>query len=380
MLSATVNVSIIVNYCRLQGDHKQLRDQVALYRMEALMTAALQCANPDGWCGWAIPAQPGRMVGASAVIVKACTNCSTGATADKYLLAAKRSSAIVPGTGSLDVVGPIYAAKTGGGLIAVFTMRVTPDAAQPDAQTNYIAAHGSVDASDTLQPHTDQMAVAGTLSLASGTSSSDSSSNPTVDKATTAHGVLMTVAWAVILPISVAIAFSMRKTWGPRTWFQIHRALGVIAFVCILAGFALGVYLWVTGGPDLPDILKAHVSIGVITTAFAILQALALVARPKPDAKYRGLWNHYHHSVGRIVVLLAFANALIGFYLGGLGWGWYLGLALIWCFIWSVAAVKAFYDRLREERCTFIKKGGMQTNGATEMSANPGNGAYSNMA
>ena len=95
----------------------------------------------------------------------------------------------------------------------------------------------------------------------------------------------------------------------------------------------------------------------------------------------RGLWNNYHHSVGRIAVLLAFANALIGFYLGGLGWGWYLGLALIWCFIWFVAVIKAFYDRLREDRCTFIKKGGKQTNGATtEMSANPNNGAYSNMA
>ena len=96
--------------------------------------------------------------------------------------------------------------------------------------------------------------------------------------------------------------------------------------------------------------------------------------------KCRGLWNHYHHNVGRIAVLLAFANALIGFYLGDLGWGWYLGLALIWCFIWFVAAVKAFYDRLHEKRGGFSKKGGNQSKGTTEMSAKPQNGAYSNMA
>lgn len=47
------------------------------------------------------------------------------------------------------------------------------------------AAHGSLDTSDTCQRHTDELAVAGTLSLASGTGSSDSASNPTVDKATT---------------------------------------------------------------------------------------------------------------------------------------------------------------------------------------------------
>lgn len=42
-----------------------------------------------------------------------------------------------------------------------------------------------------------------------------------------AHGVLLTVTFVVILPISVVIAHSMRSTWGPNLWFQIHRALGV---------------------------------------------------------------------------------------------------------------------------------------------------------
>lgn len=48
------------------------------------MTAALQCANADGWCGWAIPARPGKMVGASAVIVKADSSSSTGVNCFPY--------------------------------------------------------------------------------------------------------------------------------------------------------------------------------------------------------------------------------------------------------------------------------------------------------
>lgn len=42
-----------------------------------------------------------------------------------------------------------------------------------------------------------------------------------------AHGVLMTVAWAIILPISIVIAHSLRSTLKNDVWFQVHRALGV---------------------------------------------------------------------------------------------------------------------------------------------------------
>ena len=63
------------------------------------------------------------------------------------------------------------------------------------------AAHGSVDASDTLQPHTDEMAVAGTLSLASGTGSSDSVSDQTFEKAVTVRCDCMHVFSRELLPV-----------------------------------------------------------------------------------------------------------------------------------------------------------------------------------
>lgn len=42
-----------------------------------------------------------------------------------------------------------------------------------------------------------------------------------------AHGVIMVVSLVFLASISVAIAHSMRDTWGPRLWFQIHRGLNV---------------------------------------------------------------------------------------------------------------------------------------------------------
>ena len=174
-----------------------------------------------------------------------------------------------------------------------------------------------------------------------------------------AHGVLMVVSIVILLPISAAIARTMRGTWGPSLWFQLHRAFGVCAqktllfvmkcepacmlplsclqsdgpaalcsrgqqrtssvpdgcfwrvpveeTVCgrgalkhgnvvspqvvatsaIIAGFGLGVKLWVLLSDEFPRLLAAHVGIGIAVVTLVMLQALALVARPKPGARLR---------------------------------------------------------------------------------------------
>lgn len=61
----------------------------------------------------------------------------------------------------------------------------------------------------------------------------------------------------------------------------------------------------------------------------------------------RRFWNHYHHTVGRLVLLLAFANIMMGLYLAGQGWGWYLGIALVWLAIWVVGGLSSVYNRQR---------------------------------
>ena len=67
----------------------------------------------------------------------------------------------------------------------------------------------------------------------------------------------------------------------------------------------------------------------------------------------RRFWNHYHHTVGRLVLLLAFANIMMGLYLAGQGWGWYLGIALVWLAIWVVGGLSSVYNRHRLHRRRF---------------------------
>ena len=65
-------------------------------------------------------------------------------------------------------------------------------------------------------------------------------------------------------------------------------AMQVVVLLCVLAGAALGIYLWSQmGGDDLVQLLVAHISIGIIVTVFVLLQATAVLLRPRPDSKLR---------------------------------------------------------------------------------------------
>jgi len=64
----------------------------------------------------------------------------------------------------------------------------------------------------------------------------------------------------------------------------------------------------------------------------------------------RWMWNLYHWWVGRVALLAAFANALVGFVLAQLP-AWYSwGLALIWATIWLAAGAKMALNARRRRR------------------------------
>jgi hypothetical protein len=51
-----------------------------LDRVGGAIDALLQCAGASaGWCAWGVPATPGRMVGASVIVLRACPSCPMGA-------------------------------------------------------------------------------------------------------------------------------------------------------------------------------------------------------------------------------------------------------------------------------------------------------------
>lgn len=61
----------------------------------------------------------------------------------------------------------------------------------------------------------------------------------------------------------------------------------------------------------------------------------------------RSFWRPYHLNVGRLALLLAFANIMIGLHLTSQGWGWYVGIALVWLAIWVIGGLGLALQRVR---------------------------------
>ena len=78
--------------------------------------------------------------------------------------------------------------------------------------------------------------------------------------------------------------------------------LKVAVLLCVLAGAALGIYLWSQQGDGLSQLLVAHISIGIVVTVCVLLQATAVALRPRPDSKLRCatpvimLLQHWHRT------------------------------------------------------------------------------------
>ncbi|KAG0581135.1 hypothetical protein KC19_4G227300 [Ceratodon purpureus] len=122
-----------------------------------------------------------------------------------------------------------------------------------------------------------------------------------------AHGAVQVFGWGVLLPIGAMVA-RYAKSFDP-AWFYIHITFQTIGFIFIIAGLATGVDIAKT--IDVPR-LNGHKGLGFFLFTLAILQVLAVVARPHKEAKVRKYWNWYHWWVGRLALFLAVINIFVG--------------------------------------------------------------------
>lgn len=132
-----------------------------------------------------------------------------------------------------------------------------------------------------------------------------------LQKQVKAHGAVQVFGWGVLLPIGAMVARYARG-YDP-AWFYIHVTFQMVGFIFIIAGVATGVHL--AKSIDTPG-LSGHKGLGIFLFILAILQVLAVVLRPKKDAKNRKYWNWYHWWVGRLALFLAVINIFVGLHLG----------------------------------------------------------------
>ena len=145
---------------------------------------------------------------------------------------------------------------------------------------------------------------------------SGTTSASTADTMTISHGVLMAVAWCLLLPSGVAIAAFRAAIPGDGRWFVLHRLIQVFGVVLTLGGFGLAVAMVSEG--HFSGNNAGHKILGLVTVILAALQPLNAVLRPHaPEggadktAKRRN-WEYLHKSSGYVALACGLANCILG--------------------------------------------------------------------
>ncbi len=133
----------------------------------------------------------------------------------------------------------------------------------------------------------------------------------TNDAAKAAHEWLMAICWGILIPLGIMSARYF-KLHTDSLWFQIHRAVQTLAFIGGIVGFALG-FVIASPSPSWDSYPYAvHRNLGIAVVVLGSIQMISLVARPKPNHKYRPYWYLWHAWIGRTSAILAIANIYYG--------------------------------------------------------------------
>jgi len=134
-----------------------------------------------------------------------------------------------------------------------------------------------------------------------------------------AHGILMGIAWAFLIPLGAFVAAfgkpRKKKIKGDPSvvqektsslWFIAHICLQLVGLVLTIPGTIIAFVNFDTRS-DL-----AHRQIGIAVIAIGFFQPVNAAFKPRPEAKLRSVWTFIHVWVGRGVVVLGIVNVYLG--------------------------------------------------------------------
>lgn len=133
-----------------------------------------------------------------------------------------------------------------------------------------------------------------------------------------AHGVLMILAWCLLLPIGIMCSVFRSAFPEDGQWFKNHQSIQGAGLLLVVAAFVVAVVMLPDGSGHFSNSNVAHKIIGLVVVIIAVLQPLNAACRPHPaeggEAKSgkRLAWELLHKNAGRIGALLAIANCILG--------------------------------------------------------------------
>ncbi|KAJ8397542.1 hypothetical protein AAFF_G00438180 [Aldrovandia affinis] len=128
------------------------------------------------------------------------------------------------------------------------------------------------------------------------------------------HGVFMLIAWMATVSTGIIVARYFKDDWpdralfGQRVWFQVHRALMLLAVLLSSVGFILP-FIYRGGWSHSAG---AHPYLGCTVMALAVIQPLMAVLRPPPDSTRRYIFNWIHMGAGTIAEIIAVIAVFLG--------------------------------------------------------------------
>ncbi|KAH7438465.1 hypothetical protein KP509_04G015900 [Ceratopteris richardii] len=144
-------------------------------------------------------------------------------------------------------------------------------------------------------------------SLDFSTGSSIAVASDPITKLIRIHGTVSIVAWQFVVSLGAFIA-RYGRGWGS-VCFRIHVISQVAGYLLGIAGAAIAIQFT----RQLSGVVwHNHRIFGIVIIVMASMQVLAICARPKAESKYRNAWMLCHVNLGRVLLLCATVNALIG--------------------------------------------------------------------
>jgi len=151
---------------------------------------------------------------------------------------------------------------------------------------------------------------------------SNSNSDATLVTAEQAHGTVMIFAWIIFASTGILLARYGRllrfadksKLFGAAIWFQMHRAILILAAVTTLVGLLLVLINdnnHAVSHNRNQNLLGAHQVFGYIVIGCAMFQVVMGIFRCAPQSRIRYIFNWIHRSVG----ILAFVFSILAFFL-----------------------------------------------------------------
>lgn len=263
-------------------------------------------ASTSGYVALGFPSRPGKMVGATAMVLAACTagaDCTGGVRLSQYYLGGEQQSDVNPGNRLL--ITNIQAASLPTGQLAgSFTVEVDSPARrrllqlQEGSNMPLIFAGGRAlpDGTPTEHNRDDSLSLP-LLSTAASEPVAVDGGGSGPDALIKAHAWLATIGWGVLVPSGIVMARSF-KDRAP-LWFHLHRAIQSLGFV--MGTVALGLGFAAAEGWQATGKAAVHRNLGVACTVLAFAQFSAIVFRPAKGQRLRRAWELSHAWVGRAV-------------------------------------------------------------------------------